>query len=153
MTGRGSVIISGDDLQEGDEYLEQALFTWSANNEACRYNTWQSVFFQLQNMGYTDINAPSDETQRERQKRMKRLYREIQLEVHGAVYDSLDISSDAGMDPPPGRSDGSQPPFQSGPQIFDMDRADTPRDLGHFESYSPDQEVAIVAVAQTSPLR
>ena len=143
MAGTGKVVVTDADISEEDETVEQALYTWSTlQTEPCRYNVWQSVYFQLKNLGYPDANAPEGESMRRRQNRLKKMYQEIQLEVHGKVLDSLKIVEDT--EDPPARS-VEQP---LGPAVYEMDGGDTPRDQVNDERFSPDRDLAIPAVSQ-----
>ena len=84
MASSERVVINPDHLLSGDGSLRTALWLWSSRNEPILLNKWQSLYFGLiRDHGYSDEEAAAGESAADRQVRMKRLYTEIQSEVHG----------------------------------------------------------------------
>ena len=89
MASSGSVTIDITHLREGDGSLKMALELWSIRNGPAPYNQWQSVYNELlREHGYKDEywvqrKQLATDLPKERQARIRKLYNEIQAELHG----------------------------------------------------------------------
>ena len=80
MAVSGPVVISPDDLANGNGTLRRAMELWSCRHGPVRYDQWQSAFFAMMRMpGVEDEEAAPGESLSERQKRMAEMHDELQL--------------------------------------------------------------------------
>ena len=76
--------VNPEDLRGTDGTVRRALELWSCRNGPVPYNAWQSVFFELiRDHDAQDEGKEPGETQAAKQKRIRKLYNEIQEELHG----------------------------------------------------------------------
>ena len=94
MTTKGqTVVVNPDHLEGGDGSVRMAMHLWSGENDAVLYNDWQSVYWQLRRMGYTDPEQTQQESQQAFHDRLKEWYKDIQSSVHGDGFKMLAVQS------------------------------------------------------------
>jgi hypothetical protein len=81
-----TVIIFAEHLVDSDNTIVLTMRLWSARFGACTYNQWQSVHFQLIKKGYEDTDQPEGETLSARQKRIRVMHKDTNIELHGEVF-------------------------------------------------------------------
>jgi hypothetical protein len=69
---------------EGD--IELAMTLWTSRDGPVVYNEWQSTYFAMIRAGFTDAAIVLDETQSQRQTRLKLMHVRIQTDIHGPDY-------------------------------------------------------------------
>ncbi len=99
-------MVDPEHVTGGDGTVGMALQLWSSKNGPVTYNDWQSVYFQLIKAGFEDEEAVGDilplhpactgevtgvdvdnlSFNRRRQNRISRMYRDIQMEIHGSDF-------------------------------------------------------------------
>ena len=87
------VTIDPEHLIGGDGTVSAALALWSSRNGPVKYNTWQSLFFKLIKDGYRDETKVEGESSASRQGRIRKLYEDIQVELHGPDHKHLALIS------------------------------------------------------------
>ena len=78
--------LNPDDIQDHDGTMSNALQLWSARNGPVDYNTWQGAYFAIRRHDggrIVDTEAAVNEEMGLLQARIRRMYREIQEELHG----------------------------------------------------------------------
>ena len=93
MASAGSILVDPDHLAGGDGTVTEAMRLWSCRTDPVQYNEWQSLYFHLVRAGYSDAEAPEDESAKDRQARIGRMCREIQEEIHGPDYLALAVKA------------------------------------------------------------
>ena len=92
MVVGGPVVISPDDLRNGDGTLRRAMELWSARHGPVQYNHWQSAFFAMLRVPEVeDMEAASGESLSEKPKRMQEMHAEIQLLNFGPDHRAMAV--------------------------------------------------------------
>ena len=101
MASSQTVVVDPAHLDGGDGTVEMALQLFSSRNEPMTYNQWQSLYFQLRNIGYPILEGVEPSDSNALQSRMKELYQEVQEEIHGPDFRALAVMKKAKATPKP----------------------------------------------------